>query len=149
MNILLIEDSKRLCRSLERGLDYLGYEVRVENDGLRGLEAARTLEPDLILLDLLLPGMGGLEILRQLRAEGRKTLVLILSARDATEQRIKGLEAGADDYLVKPFSMQELLARIDALLRGTPRDTSSRARLRPGWSKSGSVAQGASSLGIA
>lgn len=117
MRILVVEDYQPLQKSLEQGLREAGYAVDVTGDGEEGLWYATGSDYDVIVLDLMLPGMDGLSILRELRAEGRKTHVLILTARDALEDRVKGLDLGADDYLVKPFAFEELLARIRALIR--------------------------------
>lgn len=117
MRVLIIEDSKRLRESIARGLRRLGYAVDGVGDGREGLIHAQTTEYDLIILDLMLPEIDGLTLLRTIREKGFNTHVLILSARDRVEQRIEGLRAGADDYLVKPFSFDELIARIEALLR--------------------------------
>jgi DNA-binding response OmpR family regulator len=117
MKLLVIEDSERLLRSLGRGLRKMGYSVDLVADGKEGLDYARLNDYDVIVLDLMLPGMDGLTILRRLRGMGKQTHILILSAKDQVEDRIKGLQLGADDYMVKPFSFDELCARIDALIR--------------------------------
>jgi DNA-binding response OmpR family regulator len=117
MRILIVEDSRRLRESLTDGLRRSGYAVDAVGDGRQGLIHARTTAYDVIVLDLMLPELGGLALLRTIRAEGSTAHVLILSARDAVEQRVEGLRAGADDYLVKPFAFDELLARIEALAR--------------------------------
>ena len=117
MKLLIIEDSQRLLRSLGSGLKKAGYAVDLVADGIEGLDYARFNEYDVIVLDLMLPGMDGLTILRKLRAMGRQTHILILSAKDQVEDRIRGLQLGADDYLVKPFSFDELCARISSLVR--------------------------------
>jgi DNA-binding response OmpR family regulator len=117
VKILVVEDSERLLRSLGEGLRKLGYAVDLAGDGEDGLAFAETYDYDVIVLDLMLPGLPGLEVLRQLRAQGRRAHVLILSARDRVEDRVKGLQMGADDYLVKPFAFDELAARIQALVR--------------------------------
>ncbi|HWC03044.1 MAG TPA: response regulator transcription factor [Methylomirabilota bacterium] len=117
MKILLVDDSQRLLRSLSQGLRKLGYAVDLAGDGEDGLALAETYEYDVIVLDLMLPGLSGLEVLLRLRAQGRSTHVLILSARDRVDDRVKGLQLGADDYLVKPFAFEELCARIQALVR--------------------------------
>src|SRR5262249_6523942 len=115
--ILVIEDNRKVLRSLERGLRAEGYEVATAADGDEGLRLATTQAFDCLVLDLLLPGRDGLQILAELRREGRMTPVLILTARDAVEDRVTGLDRGADDYLVKPFAFAELLARLRVLLR--------------------------------
>ncbi len=117
MKLLIIEDSKRLLRSLTHGLKKHGFSVDAASDGRDGLDFALFNEYDVILLDLMLPGMDGLTILRKLRASGKQTHILILSARDQVDDRIRGLRLGADDYMVKPFSFDELIARIQTLVR--------------------------------
>jgi DNA-binding response OmpR family regulator len=117
VKILLVDDSQRLLRSLGQGLRRLGYAVDVAGDGEDGLALAETYDYHVIVLDLMLPGMPGLEVLRRLRARGNGAHVLILSARDGVEDRVKGLQLGADDYLVKPFAFEELCARVQALVR--------------------------------
>lgn len=117
MRLLVIEDSDRLRRSLIDGLQASGYAVDACPDGRDGLLQARAIEYDLILLDLMLPEVDGLTLLRDYRRTGRRTPILILSARDRVDHRIEGQRAGADDYLVKPFDFGELLARIEALAR--------------------------------
>jgi DNA-binding response OmpR family regulator len=117
VKILLVDDSQRLLRSLGLGLKKLGYAVDVAADGENGLALAETYDYQVIVLDLMLPGLPGLEVLRRLRTRGRDTHILILSARDRVDDRVKGLELGADDYLVKPFAFEELCARIQALVR--------------------------------
>jgi len=117
VKILLVDDSQRLLRSLSQGLKKLGYAVDLASDGEHGLDLAGTYEYHVIVLDLMLPGLPGLEVLRRLRIRGSSAHVLILSARDRVEDRVKGLQLGADDYLVKPFAFDELCARIQALVR--------------------------------
>jgi two-component system, OmpR family, response regulator MprA len=114
--ILIIEDEPRIADLLRRGLVYEGYSVEITGDGEAGLSAARDRPPDLVLLDLMLPGIDGLTVCKRLRA-GSNLPILILTAKDAVPDRVAGLDAGADDYVVKPFSFDELLARIRALLR--------------------------------
>jgi DNA-binding response OmpR family regulator len=115
--ILIVEDERKVLRVLERGLQDHGYEVAGEATGEAGLERALTQPFDCIVLDLLLPGRNGLQVLTELRQRGKMVPVLILTARDAVEDRVIGLDAGADDYLVKPFAFAELLARLRVLLR--------------------------------
>ena len=115
--ILIIEDERKVLRSLERGLQGQGYEVAGAATGEAGLELALTQEFDCVILDRMLPGRDGLEVLAEVRRSGRTWPVLILTARDAIEDRVLGLDAGADDYLVKPFAFAELLARLRVLLR--------------------------------
>ena len=117
MRLLLVEDSARLRGSLGRGLGRAGYVVDSTGDGNEGLWFAESNQYDTIVLDLMLPGLDGLTILRRLRQQQNRAPVLILTARDTVEDRVRGLSAGADDYLVKPFAFEELLARIQALCR--------------------------------
>ncbi|MGN6370303.1 MAG: response regulator [Phycisphaerae bacterium] len=117
MRLLLVEDSVRLQASLGEGLRHAGYAVDVTGDGREGLWLATSHGYDAIVLDLMLPGLSGLELLKALRAAGKETHVLVLTARDAVEDRVLGLRSGADDYLVKPFAFDELLARVQALTR--------------------------------
>lgn len=116
-HILLVEDEVKLARFVELELTSEGYRVSVAHDGLSGLTMAREESPDLLILDWLLPGMTGVEICRRLRSTGNKAPVIFLTAKDEISDRIQGLDAGADDYVVKPFSIEELLARIRAHLR--------------------------------
>jgi len=117
MRLLLVEDYRPLRESLTKGLRETGFAVDSTGDGEEGLWYARSNDYDVIILDLMLPGLDGLSILKKLRAEGRQSHVLILTAKDTVDDRITGLDLGADDYLVKPFAFQELLARVRALLR--------------------------------
>ena len=117
MHLLLIEDSEKLQRHLQSGLQKLGYEVDVSGNGQAGLWQAQNRNYDAIILDLMLPGLDGLSLLSQLRKHGNQSCVLILTARDKVPDRVQGLRLGADDYLVKPFSFDELVARLEALLR--------------------------------
>jgi DNA-binding response OmpR family regulator len=116
-HILLVEDEVKLARFVELELSYEGYQVSVAYDGLTALTAARKLHPDLIILDWMLPGLSGLEICRRLRSTGDKVPIVLLTAKDEVTDRVAGLDAGADDYVVKPFSVEELLARVRAHLR--------------------------------
>ena len=115
--ILLVEDEEKLAKFIEMELGYEGYEVTVANDGLSGLMAARDTEPDLVLLDWMMPGLSGVEVCRRLRSTGFQEPVILLTAKDDVADRVSGLDAGADDYVVKPFSIEELLARVRAHLR--------------------------------
>jgi len=115
--ILVVEDDEKVAAALERGLAAEGYEVAVGSTGEEGFFLALRQQPDLVVLDLMLPGQDGLEILSALRERGMETPVLVLTARGEVEDRVAGLDRGADDYLVKPFAFPELLARIRALLR--------------------------------
>jgi len=117
MRILVIEDEKRIADFLGRGLESAGYAVDVAHDGQTGLNLSHNADYDLIILDLMLPDMDGLAVLDKVRNRKVSPPVLILSARNAVDDRVKGLELGADDYLVKPFAFVELLARVRALLR--------------------------------
>jgi DNA-binding response OmpR family regulator len=115
--ILVIEDNATLAEGLRLNLAHDGYEVRVEPTGEKGLIQARHWQPHLVILDIMLPGIEGIEVLRLLRAEGREVPVLVLSARGSEADRLRGFRHGADDYVVKPFSLPELLARVAAMLR--------------------------------
>lgn len=117
MRLLLIEDEKRLVAFLRKGLREESYVVDSAMNGAEGLEMAQASHYDLIILDIALPRMDGLTVCRTLRNEGKTTPILMLTARDRVEDRVTGLDAGADDYLVKPFAFDELLARVRALLR--------------------------------
>lgn len=114
--VLVIEDDEAISDLLRRGLTYEGYKVSVAQDGNSGLLMARDAPPDLVVLDLMLPGLDGLEVCRRLRAAD-DVPILVLTARGTVSDRIAGLDSGADDYMVKPFSIDELLARVRALLR--------------------------------
>ena len=120
MKVLVIEDEKRAASYLEKGLRENGFSVEVAGTGEDGLHRAAEGEPDLVILDVLLPDRDGWSVLVELRRRGKKTPVLMLTARDGVEDRVRGLELGADDYLVKPFAFSELLARTRALLRRAP-----------------------------
>ena len=117
MKILIVEDEAKAATYLKRGLTAAGFVVDCERNGRDGLHLALTDHYDLVVLDVMLPGIDGWEILREMRRANKQGPVLFLSARDRVEDRVKGLELGADDYLVKPFSFSELLARIRTLLR--------------------------------
>ncbi|MEU8243702.1 response regulator transcription factor [Actinoplanes missouriensis] len=117
MRILVVEDDAAVRDSLARTLRFEGYQVESAGDGHAALDAVRAGEPDAVILDVNMPGMDGLEACRRMRADGVVLPVLMLTARDTVGDRVAGLDAGADDYLVKPFALQELLARIRALLR--------------------------------
>ncbi|MEN8184834.1 MAG: response regulator transcription factor, partial [Myxococcota bacterium] len=129
MRILIVEDEVRVRSFLRRGLCEAGMSVDVAADGGEGLERALESDYDAIVLDLMLPTRDGFEVLRMLRAGGCATPVLILTARDAVEDRVRGLDGGADDYLAKPFAFAELLARVRALMR---RGTTQARRIRVG-----------------
>jgi len=117
VHILVIEDERRLASLVRRALQEEGHKVEVSNDGAEGMDMAEATGYDLLVLDLMLPHLDGLEICRRLRSTGSDVRILMLTARDAVEDRVAGLEAGADDYLVKPFSFTELIARVRALAR--------------------------------
>ncbi|HQK95065.1 MAG TPA: response regulator transcription factor [Armatimonadota bacterium] len=117
MRVLVVEDHEKVRGFLQRGLTEHGYAVDVASDGDAGFALTRTESYDAIILDVMLPGLGGLELLGALRERGDDTPVLLLTARDAVEDRVSGLDLGADDYLTKPFAFEELLARLRALLR--------------------------------
>ena len=116
--ILIIEDDQAILKLLQRGLAYEGYTVDTATDGRTGLILARDHTPDLVILDWMLPGMDGLEVCHRLRTGG-SIPILMLTAKDTVQDRIQGLDAGADDYMIKPFNLDELLARVRALLRRT------------------------------
>jgi two-component system response regulator MprA len=115
--ILVVDDDAKIRAVVRRGLSYEGYRVVEAESGEEGLAKAREHLPQLVILDVMLPGIDGLEVTRRLRAAGDETAILMLTARDEVTDRVAGLEIGADDYLVKPFSFEELLARVHALLR--------------------------------
>jgi two-component system, OmpR family, response regulator MprA len=118
MKILVVDDERAVRESLRRALVLQGYEVELASDGAEALaRLAADGQPDAVVLDILMPGIDGLEVCRQIRRRGNSVPVLMLTARDAVGDRVEGLDAGADDYLVKPFALEELLARIRALLR--------------------------------
>lgn len=117
MRVLVIEDSQKLLRSLGYGLKKSGFVVDLVADGKEGLDYASVNDYDAIVLDLMLPSMDGLTVLRELRGMGKQTHILILSARDQVEDRVLGLDLGADDYMIKPFSFDELRARLNTLMR--------------------------------
>jgi two-component system, OmpR family, response regulator MprA len=116
-HILIVDDDNRVTNALRRTLAYEGYQVSITANGEGALSIVRTRPPDLVILDLMLPGIDGLEVCRRLRGAGDGIAILMLTARDAIADRVAGLEIGADDYLVKPFALEELLARVKALLR--------------------------------
>jgi len=115
--ILIVEDEVKLAQFIELELQYEGYEVTTATDGFDGLSQARESTPDLLILDWMLPGISGLEICRRLRQTGSTVPVILLTAKDDISDRVEGLDAGADDYVVKPFSIEELFARVRAHLR--------------------------------
>ena len=120
MRILLVEDEERIAAFIHKGLREELYTVDVARDGAEALDIALASEDDLIVLDVRLPMRDGISVCRELRAQGNRTPILMLTARDTVDDRVRGLDAGADDYLVKPFAFQELLARLRALARRPP-----------------------------
>lgn len=131
MRILIVEDEKKMASFIQRGLKEEGYAVDIADDGEKGWEYASINEYDVIILDWMLPKMNGLAMCSKLRQSGNRTPVLILTAKDAVEDKVKGLDQGADDYLTKPFAFDELLARIRALLR-RPKDLRDERVLKAG-----------------
>jgi DNA-binding response OmpR family regulator len=129
MRVLVVEDERSISGFIRQGLSEAGFVVTVEGDGQRGLQRALTAEFDVIILDIMLPQMNGLEVLRRVRSGGVATPVLLLTARDEIDDKVAGLDAGADDYLTKPFAFSELLARTRALLRRPPLQTDDILRL--------------------
>jgi len=115
--ILMVEDEANLAQFVQLELTYEGYEVSVAHDGLAGLMAAREQAPDLIILDWMMPGLSGVEVCRRLRQTGSKIPIILLTAKDDISDRVEGLDAGANDYVIKPFSIEELMARVRAQLR--------------------------------
>ncbi len=123
--VLIVEDDAPVRRMLERSLGAEGFEVRTAADGGRALAMAEERAPDLVVLDVTMPGLSGIDVCRRLREKGLSGGVLMLTARDAVEDRVRGLDAGADDYVVKPFAVAEVVARLHALIRrGSDRSTS-------------------------
>lgn len=126
MHILVVDDDQAVRDSLKRSLEYSGYEVSAAEDGLQAMARLGAVRPDAVIMDVMMPRLDGLEATRMLRAAGNDVPILILTARDAVNDRVDGLDAGADDYLAKPFALDELLARLRALVRraGTIADSS-------------------------
>ena len=120
VRVLVVEDDEEIAQVLQRSLRLEGYDVKLAGDGVRALEEAHAFLPDVLVLDLGLPRLDGIDVARRLREGGDDVPILMLTARDALESRVEGLDVGADDYLVKPFERQELLARLRALLRRRP-----------------------------
>ena len=129
MRILLVEDEPRIATFVKRGLEAEGFVVEHARDGVDGVERAASMQPDLVVLDLILPRLSGEQVLKRLRQDDPATPVIVLTAKDDVTDRVANLEAGADDYVTKPFSFSELLARIRARLRGTGQITATTLRL--------------------
>jgi two-component system response regulator MprA len=129
-HILVVDDDRRIAASLRRALTYAGYDVAVAYDGPSALSASRNRPADLVVLDVMLPGFDGIEVCRRMRAAGDDAPVLMLTARSEVPDRVEGLDAGADDYLVKPFAYEELMARVRSLLRRRDDIATSREMLR-------------------
>ena len=129
MRILLVEDEPRIATFVKRGLEAEGFVVEHARDGLDGVERAAIMQPDLVILDLILPRLSGEQVLKRLRQDDPATPVIVLTAKDDVTDRVANLEAGADDYVTKPFSFSELLARIRARLRGTGQIAATTLRL--------------------
>lgn len=123
MKILVVDDEQAVRESLRRCLRFNGYEVLTANDGLEAVETVRAENPELVILDVMMPNMDGLEVCRTLRSEGWDRPILVLTARDGVSDRVAGLDAGADDYLPKPFALEELLARVRSLVRRASADS--------------------------
>ncbi|MEO6089396.1 MAG: response regulator transcription factor [Umezawaea sp.] len=130
MRILVVDDDRAVRESLRRSLQFNGYQVETAGDGQQALESVTTARPDAMVLDVMMPRLDGLEVCRRLRSTGDDLPILVLTARDAVSDRVSGLDAGADDYLPKPFALEELLARLRALLRraSNEQDDAERAR---------------------
>ena len=122
--ILVIDDDANICDLLRLYLEREGHEVKCAGDGTEGLKQFKFSEPDLVLLDIMLPGLDGISVLKKMRAAGNHTHVLLLTAKSAVEDKVAGLDTGADDYLTKPFSLEELAARIRVLIRRQKEDRS-------------------------
>ena len=123
MKILVVDDEQAVRESLRRSLRFNGYEVLTANDGLEAVETVRAENPELLILDVMMPNMDGLEVCRTLRSGGWDRPILVLTARDGVSDRVAGLDAGADDYLPKPFALEELLARVRSLVRRASADS--------------------------
>ncbi|MEJ4118833.1 response regulator transcription factor [Corynebacterium marquesiae] len=123
MKILVVDDEQAVRESLRRSLRFNGYEVLTANDGLEAVETVHAENPELVILDVMMPNMDGLEVCRTLRSEGWDRPILVLTARDGVSDRVAGLDAGADDYLPKPFALEELLARVRSLVRRASADS--------------------------
>ncbi len=131
-HLLIVEDDEGLREGLRRNFEYEGYRVSTAADGLAGLEAAVSLDPQLLILDVMLPGINGFDVCRRLRAGGATTPILLLTVRKEEPDRVLGFDVGADDYVLKPFSVQELSGRVRALLRRSQPGSAELGRLRLG-----------------
>jgi len=127
MRILVVDDDRAVRESLRRSLQFNGYQVETAGDGMQALESVNAARPDAMVLDVMMPRLDGLEVCRRLRSTGDDLPILVLTARDAVSDRVSGLDAGADDYLPKPFALEELLARLRALLRRAAQDNDAAA----------------------
>jgi DNA-binding response OmpR family regulator len=137
MRILVIEDDRKVASFIQTGLEQEGYAVDALNDGAEAGDQASAIDYDAVVLDLMLPGRSGFQVLRDIRAKKASLPVLILTAKDALDERVAGLDAGADDYMTKPFALAELSARLRSLLRrGAPRETVLHVRTSR-WTRSG------------
>lgn len=123
MKILVVDDEQAVRESLRRSLKFNGYDVALAADGVQAVEAVHRDNPELLILDVMMPNMDGLEVCRTLRSEGWDRPILVLTARDGVSDRVAGLDAGADDYLPKPFALEELLARVRSLVRRAAADS--------------------------
>ena len=131
--VLIIEDEAQITRLIELELKYEGYNVVTATDGLEGLKAIRESDPDLVLLDCMLPSLSGEEVCRQVRSDADTVPIIMITAKDSIEDKVKGLDFGADDYLVKPFATEELLARIRAVLRRKPNSQAGTLQYKDLW----------------
>jgi two-component system response regulator MprA len=131
MRILVVDDDRAVRESLRRSLQFNGYQVEVASDGQQALDTIVGSRPDAMVLDVMMPRLDGLQVCRQLRGSGDDLPILVLTARDLVSDRVAGLDAGADDYLPKPFALEELLARLRALLRRTAADAAAAEKAEP------------------
>jgi two-component system response regulator MprA len=131
MRILVVDDDRAVRESLRRSLQFNGYQVELASDGQQALDSVANQRPDAMVLDVMMPRLDGLEVCRRLRSTGDDLPILVLTARDAVSDRVAGLDAGADDYLPKPFALEELLARLRALMRRVVSDADGRASDAP------------------